>query len=966
MKKLVLILTFILGQIFCFAQINQGLVAHYKFDGNFIDYSGNNNHGTGFNTMFETDRFYQLNKSVYFNGTNSYVSIPNSASLSSPINSLSISIWFYLEQAYYIHNPFLTKSDQLNQSGQFSLNYCNCTFGNIIDLNLGNTPNYVYHSFNLNEWYHLVVTYTGQTIKFYENGIFIGQTSFWGNIQADELPLEFGRNMPGLPDYYHGRLDDVRIYNRALSETEIQELYHENGWSGRSLNTIIITHGFTGEGLPPIFPIDKTKWKHLRWQFAMADAVSNERDIYLIRKGDVYPIEATYSQVASINADSSIEYVINNYSVTRTINPLKDNVFIFDWTLESAINKHGFAEAAADVLAAKLVDLAKDFPFILENLHFIGHSRGCIVNSEAIQRLIYWADNRMLPDSVVLDREIHMTTLDPHPAGHWKGLWGLLVPMDDDRVNSYNIGIGVAGWKSGNYLTKYIDNYFETHFHLQQNPFKGLDYFPGLNPFSPSQIDLTPKLPINNAHSLVHTWYFGTVDTLTNIDEFGHGPNIPRTEWYNPNLGTSEGFYYSRNRNGNLSEIESVVGQLKEVNSDHKYGSNDIIFNGSFTKGDNVNAQWGTDSVPGWSFQGGKATKRGGLFNPAALIYDEHQELIHNLSYIPNGAIKITFRMRVLEPISQYTNPDELEVYFNNTLLGSFPITSLQLNYQRKEVSIQNPNIGTVGNLSFKLKKNQANPSSLLIDDVSLWHIKKISSAVACPVDFHIYDVWGNHTGPINDSTYVEEIPGSEYYIYEDSTGDKIKTVYLEPLEEYGEYRFVIESQDSSGFFTYIIEDYTDTSQGTTTFVFDSIAVEPNTIATCIFNNNIQEPLLEVDLNGDGIIDTNYVPNVITSIENDNKNYSNIYIPNEYSLAQNFPNPFNASTKIKYSIPKNSFVELKVFNLLGQEVATLVNEEKPAGHYEIYFDASDLPSGVYFYTLKAGEYVNSKKMILLK
>lgn len=162
-----------------------------------------------------------------------------------------------------------------------------------------------------------------------------------------------------------------------------------------------------------------------------------------------------------------------------------------------------------------------------------------------------------------------MTTLDAHPAGHWRGLWGYLVPMDDDRVNSFNIG--VAGWKGGNFFTKYIDNYFERHFNLLQNPFKGLDSYPGLNLDLPSNNDLNTKLPINDAHSLVHTWYYGTVDTLGSNDEFNHGANIPRNEWYNSNLGKTQGFYYSRNRLGwsNLTEISSITNDLKDVSSDN-------------------------------------------------------------------------------------------------------------------------------------------------------------------------------------------------------------------------------------------------------------------------------------------------------------------------------------------------------------------------------------------------------------
>jgi len=88
--------------------------------------------------------------------------------------------------------------------------------------------------------------------------------------------------------------------------------------------------------------------------------------------------------------------------------------------------------------------------------------------------------------------------------------------------------------------------------------------------------------------------------------------------------------------------------------------------------------------------------------------------------------------------------------------------------------------------------------------------------------------------------------------------------------------------------------------------------------------------------------------------------------PNEFSLSQNYPNPFNPSTSIRYRVSSISNVSLKVYDVLGKEVATLVYEEKPAGNYEVQFDGSNLSSGVYFYQLKSGEYIDTKKFVLLK
>lgn len=121
-------------------------------------------------------------------------------------------------------------------------------------------------------------------------------------------------------------------------------------------------------------------------------------------------------------------------------------------------------------------------------------------------------------------------------------------------------------------------------------------------------------------------------------------------------------------------------------------------------------------------------------------------------------------------------------------------------------------------------------------------------------------------------------------------------------------------------------------------------------------NNNI----------GWGIINalaaSNYSPTAI----DDNKNV----VPKDFSLDQNYPNPFNPTTRIRYQVKTAGFVSLKVFNILGNKVATLVNREKPAGTFETQFNAEingrTLPSGVYFYRLTIGDFVSTKKMILAK
>jgi Secretion system C-terminal sorting domain len=91
-----------------------------------------------------------------------------------------------------------------------------------------------------------------------------------------------------------------------------------------------------------------------------------------------------------------------------------------------------------------------------------------------------------------------------------------------------------------------------------------------------------------------------------------------------------------------------------------------------------------------------------------------------------------------------------------------------------------------------------------------------------------------------------------------------------------------------------------------------------------------------------------------------------IPLPNKFSLSQNYPNPFNPVTSMQYTIGNRQLVTLKVYDILGREIATLVNEEKPAGEYEVEFNGTNLPNGIYFYQLNAGEFSETKKMVLIK
>jgi len=93
---------------------------------------------------------------------------------------------------------------------------------------------------------------------------------------------------------------------------------------------------------------------------------------------------------------------------------------------------------------------------------------------------------------------------------------------------------------------------------------------------------------------------------------------------------------------------------------------------------------------------------------------------------------------------------------------------------------------------------------------------------------------------------------------------------------------------------------------------------------------------------------------------------SNDQLPLKYALYQNYPNPFNPSTTVRYDLPKATFVTLTIFDLLGRQISTIVEEEKPAGTYQVNVYVPNLPSGVYFYRIQARDFVKTKKFVLLR
>ena len=151
---------------------------------------------------------------------------------------------------------------------------------------------------------------------------------------------------------------------------------------------------------------------------------------------------------------------------------------------------------------------------------------------------------------------------------------------------------------------------------------------------------------------------------------------------------------------------------------------------------------------------------------------------------------------------------------------------------------------------------------------------------------------------------------------------------------------------------SYLIQGIWNYNNFDTLTYFQSVGLASRFKRSSYWGNSAYDDTLTVKQIGEPIV----------GVLNDNEST----LPSKFILHQNYPNPFNPVTTIKYSIPQSEFVNLRIYDMLGREIETLVNEEKPAGEYYVNFDGTNFSSGVYLYKLQTGTYIQAKKLLLLK
>lgn len=287
-----------------------GLVAYYPFNGNSKDESGNSNHGIVHGAKLTSDRFGNPNSAYDFDGIDDFIFVEDSRSLRSPSSSVTITAWVYIREWDKGWAVVCVKSDNV-VDGQYGLQFLE---GGLFEFYCSNYNRGVYTSyqFPLKKWWFCSVTYDGSEIKTYADGNLIKTVSFTYPSGTNTSPLIIGKDSPGLVEHHNGKLDEVRIYNRALSESEIMSLFYSGG--------LVITGDDSFEDND-----SQSGAPYLRENTDYQDLIVTKSD------DDWYEISTSADSIIitcdfiHVNGDINIELVDKNGTILAFSNSLTDN-----------------------------------------------------------------------------------------------------------------------------------------------------------------------------------------------------------------------------------------------------------------------------------------------------------------------------------------------------------------------------------------------------------------------------------------------------------------------------------------------------------------------------------------------------------------------------------------------------------------------------------------------------------------
>jgi len=919
-------------------QMFTDLVAYYPFmDGSLGDFSGNGNTASNFGGQLVADRFGNPNNAYYFNG-DAYMSVPNSPSLQSPTNMVTLSGWVKNDVGAIYAVAVKSASSGLGQYRLYLTDY-SVVFSSSIAADVS-----MPFTFEHGKWYFVAVTWDGTTINYFVNGNFIGSASSVGTLTPDTEPLVFGMDTPGLTEFTVGTIDDIRIYNRALPSAEIRALYHEGGWDIRMVDSGLVAYypfnnntvdesgngnNGTNNGATPSFDRFNTPNSALSFDgntnFVLVPSSSSlnvQNSItlsawiktdnpHIIQDVNPGSILAKHETVQTRQYDLffySTTYDSLHFDLVDERDNFSSDEYFFGTSTPSASYRNnqwhmvvgtydyntGFSSIYIDgVLTTSnyigQINLMKTtVPLTIgcyseQNSNFRGFYQGIIDDIRIYDRSLSQQEIMML----YYEKEYVPTSLTlTAPTGGEVYQANSPVAIEWSATNVYNFSLEYTSDNGASWALICDTLTSASTGFLWYTPYLESDMVrvrildknnPTLFDESDSNFTVTNKIT-----QFIPLYYSGWNMTSFYVQPLS---SLPRDVFPSPPVLQVKTELQSFD-----PSLPEFLNTLKNVNAAQGY----------LVKVDAAESYFEVTGLPFYP-SGGLSYRAG--WNLMSYYYSYGESVWYAFEPIMTSVEEI-------KTLTSYYNP--LGSPETNTLYTLEPGEAYWLRLKNNIDGYVLPSPQAI-----MPKKHQTIGQKLMAD--LPWKLKGYPQSTVA-----IFTVTSNGK-PVNAGSVVAAFVNNECRA--------ISEVKL--------------NSEGTAFATLVING--DKEEEVSFKIFDAVKKEA-------FGSNLKiktKPGTTIP----GIQELPFT--FVTGVEDP-------ILPTTTTLMNAYPNPFNPETRIRYELNKDQHVSLKIYDVLGKEVITLVDDTKNAGYYEVSFDASGLPSGIYFYRMQSGEYVSVKKLLLLK
>ena len=982
--------------------LTDGLVAYYPFSGSTKDESGNGYDATNYGAVLTTDRFGTGNSAYYFNGETNWIE----AGLNVKEPTGTISLWFKAEELEnsmlfcQIHHPYSAAT----------LNYKLSNNGNdegFLDIrsdeniNAGISTKRVT---SLNEWHHLVCIWGEEGSRLYLDNELQGKTdlTYYDNSSTINMGIGCYNGHHPRAHYFHGTIDEFRIYNRALSYSEIQELYYENGWKGYSNiqvfdipdQTIFLVEnqGFDEIELNKYIFDEKYNFSDIEWQINGSNLLKTE----IIGEQDNRKIKITNPN----NAIGTFKYTVKAINpsglssedeINLTIKNLPEYIAVeSDWldTYQKRINQIRRGDLTFKILDEENSPIENAYVKIKLLRHEFDWGSAIDNYYRKLNTDEYnWLKKEFLQlfNKAVFENEFKWFAMEPQNGTmNFENVDADLAWAEINDINYRGHTLIWGGWRDD-------QNPIWTHPEIKDG-------------VKDTTVNRLTKAELVNACS---TRVAETISNYkTRINEFDVINEPIHEKYLSSYIGESinwNAYKWAKEANKNsklyVNDFNILMGGSAEV---YKKTIQQLLSNGAPIDGIGIQGHLG--STLNWQVIRANIDLLSELGLPIKITeFDMESESLdeNTQAFYYDLMMRLAFSHKNINGFIFWGFYDKIHWKKNAGLIDK------NKNYKESYKVVDY----LIHDLWTTNSSNVTDQSGIVTFDSSYFgkYLVEVETASGDSESFTLDYFADQKDNTITLRTNFRNILMSEGETNSlddiQNSGTFIKTtanennteLQLEIFKETPEGALPITEQSIKGINDYINIEITSGSVEWPIFIklfftqkdLDDAGLDKQDLKGIYFWDEAQNQWILYSESGDNST-TSVVTDTITIADKKYEGYlwANAYhltkmrggsidttlisiqnsqeIPFSFYIKQNYPNPFNPNTSINFGLPSNSNVKIDIYNAIGQKVKTVLNKKMFAGHHSITFDGSALSSGLYFYKITAGNFVQVKKMLLMK